>query len=129
HHVVAPEDAEPGRHQLRDGPAVADALQDLGGDERQRLGVVELEAPGPAPAGHLGGGEDQELLLLPRGEVHPWTSLVKRTGTASLPRRRSRPASPPRRSRPSPSRRTGRRAPARTRGTARRRRWRGAPRP
>src|SRR2546422_2522253 len=37
HHVVTTEDGEPGLHQLRDAPSVADALEDLGRDERQRL--------------------------------------------------------------------------------------------
>src|SRR5436190_18297415 len=69
HHVVATEDAEPGLHQLRHAPPVADALEDLRGDERERLGVVELETASAAPSCKLGRGEDEQLLLLTRSEV------------------------------------------------------------
>src|SRR4029453_505000 len=70
HHVVATEDAEPRRHPLRHGPPVADALEDLRGDERERLGVVELETASAAPPRDFGRGEDEQLLLLARSEVH-----------------------------------------------------------
>ena len=52
---------------------VADAFEDLGGDQRQRFGVVQLEAAGPAAASQLGGGEDEQLVLLAGGQVH-WGS-------------------------------------------------------
>src|SRR5262245_35906263 len=70
HHVVAAEHGEPGFHQLGHTPAVADALEDLGRDERERLRVIELEAASAPAARNLGRGEDEELLLLAGGEVH-----------------------------------------------------------
>jgi len=70
HHIVAAEDVKPRRHQLRDAPSVADALEDLGGDEREGLGVVQLEAARASPARDFGRGEDEQLFLLTRGEVH-----------------------------------------------------------
>ena len=70
HDVVPLEDGDAEGHQFGDAPAVADALEDLGGDEGQRLGIVQLEAPPPPPARHLGGGEDQQLVLLSGCQVH-----------------------------------------------------------
>src|SRR5256885_50403 len=70
HHVVAAEDVEAGRHQVGDAPAVANPLQNFGGDQRQRFGVVQLETAATSPARDFGGGEHEELLLLTRGEVH-----------------------------------------------------------
>src|SRR6266446_9205853 len=76
HDVIAPEDRLPGGHQLGDGAAVADAFEDLRGDEGDRLRVIELEAAStPAPR-HFGGGEDQEFFLLPGREVHRRASFL-----------------------------------------------------
>src|SRR5262250_2448489 len=70
HHVVATEDAEPGLHQLRHAPPVANALEDLRGDERERFRMIELETAPAAPPRDFGRGEDEQLLLLTRSEVH-----------------------------------------------------------
>jgi len=72
HDVVTPQNRLARLHQLRDRTAVADTLEDVGGDERDSLGMVELEAPGAPAARHLGRGEDQELLLLSGCEMHRW---------------------------------------------------------
>src|SRR5262245_30383674 len=64
HHVFATEDAEPGLHQLRHAPPIADALEDLRGDQRERLGMVELETAAAASPREFGRGEDEQLLLL-----------------------------------------------------------------
>src|SRR2546429_4027592 len=45
HHAVAAEDVEACRHQVGDAPAVSNPLENLGGDQRQRFGIVELETP------------------------------------------------------------------------------------
>src|SRR5690606_18810204 len=44
HHLVAGDDVCPGFHQLGHGAAVAGALDHEIGDERDSLGVVELDA-------------------------------------------------------------------------------------
>src|SRR5258705_9208487 len=74
HHVVAIQDGDAEGHEVGDAAAVADAFQDLGGDQGERLGIVELEAAGPAPVRQLRGGEDEQLVLLAGGQVH-WGSL------------------------------------------------------
>ena len=63
----------PAGHEVGDGAAVAGALEDLGGDERDGLRVVELEAARAAAARQLGGDEDEELFLLARCQVHGWS--------------------------------------------------------
>src|SRR5262245_19384599 len=42
HHVVPGQDRDAEGHQVGDGGAVPDALQDLGGDQRQGLRLVQL---------------------------------------------------------------------------------------
>src|ERR1043166_4350083 len=44
HHLVAPQHLRAGLHQLGHRAAVAGALDDEIGDDRNRLGVVELDA-------------------------------------------------------------------------------------
>jgi hypothetical protein len=60
----------PEAHRIGDAPAVAGALQVLGGDDRHLLRAVQSRAAPAPPAGNLGGREDHELLLLPRREPH-----------------------------------------------------------
>ena len=67
---VARDDVGAGLHQVGDGAAVAGALDDEVGDERDRLGVVELDAALEAPARHHGGHGDEQLVLLAGGEIH-----------------------------------------------------------
>jgi hypothetical protein len=55
HHVLAREDCSAEAHQVGEAPAVACTFEEFGGDEGDRLRVVELEVPiSPAP-GYLGG--------------------------------------------------------------------------
>src|SRR5437867_958571 len=104
HHVAAGEDRRAELHQLGHRAAVADTFQDLRGDERQRLRMIELEATTAPPARQLRRGEDQKLFLLARCQVHRRASGmsgraafrgVTRRGTRS-PRRRGRPHDRPR---------------------------------
>src|SRR5258708_21801767 len=74
HHLITPEDRQARLHQLGDGAPVADALEDVGGDDGERLGMVGLETAGAAPARQLGRGEDQQPPLLPGRAGPPWTS-------------------------------------------------------
>src|SRR5215468_9024693 len=70
HHVGTSQDRDAERHQVGHTAPVANALEHLGGDQGERLGVVQLE-PAPAPtARHLGRGEDEQLVLLARGQMH-----------------------------------------------------------
>ena len=50
--------------------AVARALEERGGDERDGFRIVELESPRLAPLGDERRGEDEQLVLLAGGEVH-----------------------------------------------------------
>src|SRR4029453_2697432 len=70
HHIAAREDGGPERHQVGDRTPVADPFQDLGGDQRHRLGIVQLEAAPATAARHLGGDEDEEFVLLARSQMH-----------------------------------------------------------
>jgi len=70
HNILTREDGGPEAHELGDALAVARSFEELGGDDSHGLGVVELQAAFPAAAGHLGGGEDHELLLLGGREPH-----------------------------------------------------------
>ena len=57
-------------HDLGDRSAVADHLEDLRGDERDRFGMIQLQAARPALARELAGGKNQQLVDFARGEMH-----------------------------------------------------------
>src|SRR4030095_10458178 len=78
-HVAAGEGGDAVGHEIGHGAPVADAFQDLRGDERHGLGVVELEAARAATAGDLGGHEHAELVLLSRGQTHATASRASYT--------------------------------------------------
>src|SRR5262249_53924650 len=100
HDVVAPEDRQPRLHQLRYRAAVADTLENLGGDDGKRFGGIEPETTRATPSRQLGGGENQQPPLLPPPEVHRWTAEPRHPDAASLDGRphpwwrRPRPRSP-----------------------------------
>ena len=50
--------------------AVANQLEDLRGDERDRFGMIQLEAAGPPLARQLAGGKNQQLVDFSRGQMH-----------------------------------------------------------
>ena len=70
HDLVAREECGAEAHEIGDGTAVAGAFHDLVGDDGDGLGIVELEAAGLAPAGKIGGDDDQEFFALARGQMH-----------------------------------------------------------
>ena len=70
HHLIGGDDMRARLHQLGDGASVARALDDEVGDQRHRLGVVELDAALEAPARHHRRHGDQQLVLFARGEIH-----------------------------------------------------------
>ncbi len=70
HDVVLGEDLRTGTHQLGDRPAVAGAFEDLVGDQRHGLRMVELEAAGAPLAGQFGGREDRQALEFGRRQQH-----------------------------------------------------------
>ena len=70
HHVGAGQDLRAERHQLRDRPAVADALEDFRGDERDGFRMIQLETTRAPPARDVGGGEDQQLVDFAFGQSH-----------------------------------------------------------
>ena len=75
-----------GLHQVGDGAAVAGALDDEVGDQRDRLGIVELDAALEPLARDDGGHGDQELVLLRGVQLH---GVLKATRRAAGRRRRS----------------------------------------
>src|SRR5262249_52428984 len=83
HDVVAPEDRLTRCHQLGHAAAVADAFEDIGRDDRHGFGVVELEAARATTTRDLRGREDQQLLLLPRRQMH-WGLLFDNCSRAGF---------------------------------------------
>ena len=72
-HLRAGDDLGAGLHQFGDGAAVARALDDEIGDERDRLGMVELDAALQPAARHHGGHRDQQLVFFARRQIHAST--------------------------------------------------------
>jgi hypothetical protein len=70
HHLLAADDRGASRHQLGDAPAVARTLEHVVGDQRDRLRVVQPDAALEPPARDHCGDRHQQLVLLPRGEIH-----------------------------------------------------------
>src|SRR5829696_8971445 len=68
---------------------LGDAVHDLVGGQRDRLRVVELDAALEPPARHHGGHGDQQLVLLPRGEIHGLPQVCQERGIG-VPRKSSR---------------------------------------
>src|SRR4051812_3961842 len=75
HHVLPSKDRGAPAHQVRHGPAVPGPFHQLVGDDRDGLGIVELEAAPLPPAGQVGDHDDLELLLLARDQIHQHASF------------------------------------------------------
>jgi len=70
HHVVAAEHVTPRGHQLGDRAALAGPLDHPAREQRDGLGLVELDPPlAPVAGDHPGDGE-QELRLVRRRQLH-----------------------------------------------------------
>src|SRR5579884_846197 len=92
HDLLAPQDRAAIAHQLGNRPAVARTLYDVVGNQRDRLGVVELDAAfEPAPR-HDRGHRHEELVLFARRQVHRYTYQTRgsRGGNPDAPRRPAR---------------------------------------
>src|SRR4051812_22638603 len=70
HHRVDGEDRRTEAHDLGDRPTVANELEDLRGDERDRLGMIQLEAAAATLPRQLAGRKDQQLVDFARRQVH-----------------------------------------------------------
>src|SRR5439155_15178995 len=70
HHGIRGEDGRPEAHDLGDRFAVADELQELRRDERDRFGVIQLEPAAASLAGELAAGKDKQLVDFPRRQMH-----------------------------------------------------------
>src|ERR1700730_1916955 len=102
HHLLAREHMPACFHQLRDGLAVARAFDDVVGDKRHRLGMIELDASLEPPPSHHRSHGNEQLVLLARGQIHdllsvfaftspdiqPDTSCSRETISGRLPGRR-----------------------------------------
>ncbi len=106
-------------HQVGDAAAVARALDDEVGDQRHRFGMVQLHAALQPPARDHRGHADQQLVLLPRRQVHAGSLSAQ---PYARQRRVRRAAPSARRSQPRAARHRQRRGCARP--ACRPRRWR-----
>ena len=70
HDLVAGDDVGAGFHEVGDGAAVARALDDEVGDQRDGFRVVEPDAALQPLARHDRGHRDQQLVLFPGRQVH-----------------------------------------------------------
>src|SRR3954470_11074345 len=96
HHRAGVEHRRAEAHDLGDGPAVADHLEDLGGDQRDRLRMIQFQTARAPLARQLAGRKDQELVDFARGEVHravmPHARREVKTGSVNSFALRSRPS-------------------------------------
>ena len=65
-----------GLHQFGHGAAVARALDDEIGNDRDGFGMVELDAALEAPARHHGRHRDQKLVLFAGRKIHAGTLTI-----------------------------------------------------
>ena len=70
HHLIGGDDMRARLHQLGDRAAVARALDDEIGDQRDRLGMVELDAALEAAARDDRRHGDQQLVFFARRQIH-----------------------------------------------------------
>ena len=70
HHLISGDDMRACFHEFGDGAAIACAFHDEIADERDRFGIVELDAALQTLAGDHCGHGDEELVLLARCEIH-----------------------------------------------------------
>ena len=75
----------PSLHQLGDAAAVARAFQDEIGDQRDRFGMVELDAALQPAARHHRGHGDQQLVLFARREIHGSLQFSHSRGSGAAP--------------------------------------------
>src|SRR5262245_32280336 len=76
HYCVARKNCRPNACNLRDGLAVADKLEDFGGNERDGFRMVKRQATGAPFSRQFTGVEDEEFLDLACSQVHE-TSLTR----------------------------------------------------
>src|SRR5580693_6878143 len=70
HHLGAADDVGAGFHQFGDATPVARAFDDEIRDQRNRFGMIELDAAFEPPPRHHRRHGDQQLVFLARGELH-----------------------------------------------------------
>src|SRR5580693_8078711 len=63
-HLIAADDLSPRLHELLDRPAVARGLEHPAGEERDGLGVIELDAAGAPVPRHDPRDVEKQLVLL-----------------------------------------------------------------
>src|SRR5262249_29683746 len=59
HHGIARKNRRPNARDLRDRLPVADEFEDFGGDQRDRLRMIELQTAGAPFSSELAGAEDE----------------------------------------------------------------------
>src|SRR5262249_40722981 len=77
HDLAAGEHVRARIHQLGNGLAVARTFDDEIGDERHRLGMIELDAALAPPARHHRSHGDEQLVFFTRGQVHGLPSNLR----------------------------------------------------
>ena len=70
HDGIGRQDGRAKRHDLRDGPPVANHLEDLGSDARHGLGKIQLDSAGAPLPGEFAGGENEQFVDFAGSEMH-----------------------------------------------------------
>src|SRR5688572_18937975 len=70
HDLVAGDERGAVAHEFGHGLAVAGTFENLGGDQGDDLGVVQLQAAVTTTSGKVASHDHQQLLLFARGQVH-----------------------------------------------------------
>jgi hypothetical protein len=71
HHLAAAQETLPEVHQLRDGLSIADELEQLRGDQRDRFRVIEPKATREPLLREESGLVEEQLVDFLRAQAHP----------------------------------------------------------
>jgi len=70
HHIGELEDGRAVAHHVGDRPAIAGAFDDLVGDDRDRLRIIQFQPARLTAPGQVGGRDDEQLFAFAGGQMH-----------------------------------------------------------